>query len=89
VNSLSARCRVLTVCQCQRDKEEGGEEEEEEEKRRGKARKPANEGVGPVFGYQVFYFYSHGRQNAKPSPPSRFGVRKIYFHARKGKHEFR
>jgi len=89
VNSLSARCGALTVCQCQRDKEEEGEEgEEEKKKRRRKAGKPANEGVGPVFGYQAFYFYSHGRQNAKLSP-SRFGVRKIYFHAREGKHEFR
>lgn len=45
----------LTVCQCQRDKK--------------KKNKAANEGVGPVFGYQaiLFYFYSRGRQNAKLS----------------------
>lgn len=39
VNSLSPRCRGLTVCQCQRDKK----------------KKTANEGVGPVFRYQAFF----------------------------------
>lgn len=60
VNSLSLRCRGLTVCQCQRDKKKKEEY--------GKRRRQTSLQISNV----LFYFYSHRRQNAKLS---RLGVR--------------
>lgn len=75
VNSLSPKCRGLTVCQCQRDKKKRKE-------------KTANEGVEPVFRYQMFFFTLFLTEGKMPNYLDSVYA-KIYFHACEEKHEFR